>query len=263
VEEVYTQVLEDLGLAESLMGERNGFFANSFVASATLSRVYLQQENYSEALAAADRVIEQGGYALVQDYAGVFNNSANTPEDIFAIQQDATFNAGTSNSGLPTFYANLPGVGRDGDIDILPKHLGLYEAEDTRLALFYEGIDGQPKTGKWAVDGANIPVLRLAEMYLTRAECNFRLGSSVGATPNEDITAIRARAGVGAPGVLTLEFILDERRRELAFEGHRLHDLKRNKLDVDGFPYNADEMVFPIPRRETDINENLDQNPGY
>ncbi len=263
VAEVYQQVLEDLTTAETLMEERNGFFANTYVATATLSRVYLQQENYAAARDAANRVITEGGYQLVSTYADVFNNASNTSEDIFAVQQNSTFNAGTSNSGLQTFYANLPGVGRDGDIDILQKHLDLYEDGDERLELFYVGEDGQPKTGKWASNGTNIQVMRLAEMYLTRAEANYRLGTTVGATPLEDINLIRDRAGLSDLGSADLDDILLERRRELAFEGQRLHDLKRTKQDVNGFPYNSDDMVFPIPRRETDVNPNLEQNPKY
>ncbi|MDH3710949.1 MAG: RagB/SusD family nutrient uptake outer membrane protein [Cyclobacteriaceae bacterium] len=263
VAEVYTQVIADLTDAESLMNSRNGSFANRHAAAAMLSRVYLQQGDYAAAADAANRVIDQGGYTLVPDYASAFNNAANSIEDIFAVQQNTTFNAGTSNSGLPTFYANLVGVGRDGDIDVLPAHLDLYEAGDARLDLFYTGIDGLPKTGKWAVDGANIPVVRLAEMYLTRAEANFRAGTAVGADPLDDINLIRGRVGLTALAVLTLDDIMVERRKELAFEGQRLHDLKRTQQTVSGSPYNADELVFPIPQREIDVNSNLEQNPGY
>ena len=263
VAEVYTQVIADLTEAESLMNSRNGAFANRYVAAAMLRRVYLQQGDYATAVDAANRVITDGGYTLVPDYASAFNNASNSVEDIFAIQQNSTFNAGVSNSGLPTFYANLVGVGRDGDIDILPAHLNLYEAGDARLDLFYTGLDGLPKTGKWAVDGANIPVVRLAEMHLTRAEGNFRLGTSVGADALDDVNLIRARVGLSALASLTVDDILAERRKELAFEGLRLHDLKRTQQSVSGSPFNADELVFPIPQREIDVNTNLQQNPGY
>lgn len=260
---VYAQVIADLTEGESLMNSRNGAFANRFAAAAMLSRVYLQQGDYASAAAAADRVIMNGGYNLVADYSAAFNNAANSVEDIFAIQQNTTFNAGTSNSGLPTFYANLNGVGRDGDIDVLPTHLDMYDAADGRLSLFYTGIDGLPKTGKWAVDGAIIPVVRLAEMFLTRAEANFRVGTSVGAAPLEDINTIRGRAGLPALAAVTLDDVLLERRLELAFEGSRLHDLKRIQQTINGLPYNSDDLVFPIPQREIDVNLSLTQNPGY
>lgn len=263
VSAVYTQAISDLTEAELLMNDRNGSRANKHSAAAMLSRVYLQQGDYSNAANAADRVITDGGFTLVGSYASAFNNAANSVEDIFAIQQNATFNAGTSNSGLPTFYANLVGVGRDGDIDILPAHLDLYEAGDARLDMFYTGRDGLPKTGKWAVDGANIPVIRLAEMYLTRAEANFRAGTSIGAAPLDDVNLIRNRVGLLPMVLITLNDILGERRKELAFEGQRLHDIKRTQQSVSGVPFDADELVFPIPRREIDVNFNLQQNPGY
>ncbi len=263
VAEVYSQVISDLMQAESLMNSRNGSRANRFSAAAQLSRVYLQQGDYTNAANAADRVITDGGFDLVGNFEEAFNNAANTSEDIFAIQQNNTFNAGTSNSGLPTFYANLVGVGRDGDIDVLPAHLDLYDANDARLTLFYTGEDGLPKTGKWAVDGANIPVIRLAEMYLTRAEANLRAGTTVGADPVDDVNVVRARAGLAPLLTVTIDDILEERRRELAFEGSRIHDLKRTQQDINGLPFDADELVFPIPQRETDVNPNLMQNPGY
>lgn len=263
VAETYQQIIDDLEESVQRLPESNGFFADTYVASATLARVYLQQSDFTNALEQANRVIEDGDYALVSTYADAFNNSSNTSEDIFAVQQSLTFNAGTSNSGLPTFYANLDGVGRDGDIDILPKHLALYEDGDARLDLFYTGEDGLPKTGKWAVNGANIPVIRLAEMYLTRAECNFRLGSSVGDTPLNDINRIRERAKLDDLGSVDLDEILNERRKELAFEGQRLHDLKRTMQSSGTFPFDSDDMVFPIPRREIEVNENLEQNEAY
>ncbi len=263
VVEVYNQVIADLTSAESLMNGRNGDFANRYSAAAMLSRVYLQMGNYADAANAANRVITDGGYNLVGNYSDAFNNASNSVEDIFAIQQNSTFNAGTANAGLPTFYANLVGVGRDGDIDILAAHLDLYEAGDTRLDLFYTGLDNAPKTGKWAVDGANIPVIRLAEMYLTRAEANLRAGSTVGAAPLEDVNLIRNRAGLADLGAVTVDDVLAERRKELAFEGLRIHDLKRTQVNINGLPFDDDALVFPIPQRETDVNPNLEQNPGY
>ncbi len=79
VEEVYQQVLSDLGDAEALLPKENGFFANTYVASAILSRVYLMQNNYAEAAAAANKVIESGYYSLLNDYADNFNKTSAGP----------------------------------------------------------------------------------------------------------------------------------------------------------------------------------------
>ena len=95
---------------------------------------------------------------------------------------------------------------RDGDVEILDKHLSLYGATDDRLALFYD--NGTIYSGKWLLQYRNIPITRLAEMYLTRAECNFRLGTNIGATPAEDINdVIRDRVGQAAIPV-TLDNII-------------------------------------------------------
>lgn len=98
---------------------------------------------------------------------------------------------------------------------------------------------------------------------MIRAEANFRLGSNVGATPTEDINRIRRRANATEYAALTLNNILLERQLELAFEGHRIHDIKRTKVNTGTFPYNSSNLVFPIPRREIDANPKLVQNPGY
>jgi starch-binding outer membrane protein, SusD/RagB family len=104
---------------------------------------------------------------------------------------------------------------------------------------------------------------RLAEMYLTRAEANFRLGTAVGATPEDDVNLIRERVNLDPIVGITLDQILLERHLELAFEGHLLHDLKRTQSDIGGVPFNDPSLIYPIPQRERIINPDLQQNAGY
>ena len=54
-----------------------------------------------------------------------------------------------------------------------------------------------------------------------------------------------------------------ERKRELAFEGFTLFDAKRLGESIGSISYDADQLVMPIPLRETDANPNLEQNDGY
>lgn len=129
----------------------------------------------------------------------------------------------------------------------------IYDGNGAKSGLF---------TKKWYNFFDNIPVCRITEQYLIRAETNFRLGTSVGATPANDINTLRARAGLG-PIVPTLDLILTERDKELAFEGFRLHDYKRTKRSIGAFPYNSPKLVFPIPDREMSANKGLQQNPDY
>ncbi len=117
----------------------------------------------------------------------------------------------------------------------------------------------------------NAPVLRITEMYLIRAEANFQNNSTTGDTPLNDINTLRARAGLDALDRVTLEDILNERRKELAFEGHRRMDLLRNGLNLrrPGMPAESEsapgqaKTIFPIPVNELDLNPNLQQNSGY
>lgn len=269
VAQVYSQVIDDLQTAENLLPSKNAYFATTYTASAMLSRVFLMQNNYTEALAKANRVISvgasTGSYSLVPAFGDVFarnatrlanrgSNTNATSEDIFAIQ--VTEQAGVNN--MNTFFdAN----GR-GDIDVESFHLSLYEAADVRRAFFIIS-GGLRYTRKFTNRFGNVTIIRLAEMYLTRAECNQRLTSSVGDTPLNDINRIRNRAGLANAVSVDLDEILLERRRELAFEGHQLHDLKRTQRSVGALPFDSPNLIFPIPQRETILNPNLTQNEGY
>lgn len=261
VAEVYEQAINDLTLAKSLLPLTNGQYASSYAASAMLSRIYLQQADYDNAATEASRVIESGAYTLVSNFADAFNNSnQNTSEDIFAMQ--VTSQDGTNS--LNTFYASQTEGGR-GDIEIQQQHLDKYEAGDDRLNLFYTDGEGT-RTGKWMNQYGNINVIRLSEMYLTRAESNQRLGSGnyVGPnTPGEDLSIIRNRVNLGDNLSPTLQDILDERELELAFEGHSLHDKKRLEQDVQSYAWDSNSLVYPVPLREINANPNLTQNPGY
>ncbi len=262
VAQTYDQVLADLQAAAELLPVSNGFFANQSAAQAMLSRVYLMQGRYPEAAAAADLVISSGEFSLNDNYADAFaNESVNTAEDIFAIQ--VTTQDGENE--MNTFFAPPSNQGR-GDIYMLESHLALYEEGDERLAFFYFDEDQeQTYTGKWTNQFGNINIVRLAEMYLTRAEANLRAGTTVGATSLEDVNTIRERAGLAPLGDVTLDDILLERRLELAFEGHAIHDIKRTEQSVGGFAFDAPELIYPIPQRELDANPELqdEQNEGY
>ncbi len=265
VAEVYAQVIADLKDAETKLPTRNGIFATTYSASAILSRVYLMQNKYLEARDAANRVITLGGFSLTTTFSDAFgktstgstsrtSNGYATTEDVFAIQ--VTSQAGVNN--LNTFYDP---TGR-GDIPVEDAHIALYEAGDARRA-FFATSGGVRYTRKFTNRFANISVVRLAEMYLTRAEANLRLSTSTGATPLADVNRIRKRSGLADLLTVTVPDVLKERKLELAFEGHLIHDLKRTQRSVGALPYSSPKLVFPIPQRETILNSELVQNPGY
>ena len=122
--------------------------------------------------------------------------------------------------------------------------------------------------------------LRWGEIVLNRAEANAKLGNDGAALA--DVDAIRKRAGIPDEGMFStgnmhgydnvLDVVLDERRLELAFEGHRYFDVYRNKKNMDRrfpgiqpwevVPYTADKIQYPIPYVETSVS-GIPQNPGY
>lgn len=264
VEEGYEFVIQDLKDAIAKLPESNpieSFYANKFAAEALLARVYFQQGNYQGALEAANSVIENSPYSLTGDFAGAFNNDGNSTEDIFAWQ--ITSQDGVNDMNVYWATRAFGGRSLTGDVTIEAPYFEVFNGEeDERSTFFYEG-SGTLSTTKWQNQFANIPFIRLAEMYLIRAESNFRLGSSLGASPVEDINILRERAGAPTLSSVTLEEILEERKRELAFEGFALHDAKRLKQSINGLAFDANSLVLPIPQREIDANSNLQQNPGY
>ncbi|MGZ8525146.1 MAG: RagB/SusD family nutrient uptake outer membrane protein [Chitinophagaceae bacterium] len=269
VQEVYAQIVTDLVDAAAKMPEESSDFrADRYAALAFLSRVYLSQAKYAEAANAANDVIENSGRSLASTFDKAFNNASNSAEDIFAIQQTSQSNSGTTNFGMAAFYTADP-EGR-GEIQITAGHLAKYEANDDRGAFFYEGssisgTDGN-LTAKWRDLYKAIPVIRLAEMYLTRAEANFRKGGTpIGPnTPLEDVNIIRNRAGLADLGAIaSADVIVKERYSELAFEGERFYTVKRLKLTIGGLPYDHPKMILPIPQREIDLGNALPQNAGY
>jgi starch-binding outer membrane protein, SusD/RagB family len=260
VEEVYNKVIADLKLAVTLLPEENGDYATVGAANALLARVYLQKSDFAGARDAADKVIASGLYTLTSTYAAEFNNTAYTSEDIFAMVR---LPADLINQ-MTEFWSTTEFGGRDGDIEILQAHLDLYAPDDQRLALFWIGNDAW-RSGKWNSQYGLVQVSRLAEMYLIRAECNQRLGTSIGDTPVNDFNAIHTRAGLTAVASVTLADILYERRLELAHEGLKLQDMKRLKLNIGVLASSDPKILFPLPEREISANPALagQQNEGY
>jgi starch-binding outer membrane protein, SusD/RagB family len=264
VQQVYDQAISDLTEAESkLESGPSAGKASKEAAAAFLSRIYLQQGNFVAARDAANRVIDSGIFTLRPTFASCFNTGS-TSEDVFDIPVSTV--DGVNN--MVTFYASASNGGR-GDIEVQNTHLSLYNSADDRLDLFYaDPATTEIRVGKWTNRFGSVKVIRLAEMYLTRAECNQRLTTSTGDTPLADINRVRTRASLPPLGAVTLNDILNERRLELAHEGGvRYQDVKRlQSLIVEGaltYDFDDSKLVFPIPQRDRDVNPLLSQNSGY
>jgi tetratricopeptide (TPR) repeat protein len=255
---VYAQVIEDLTKAEALLGNpTNTGFASKGAAQAILARVYLQQSNYAAARDAANRVIQGAQFSLTETFDEAFFDETNDSEIIFKIivtDQDG-------GNSLNTYYAPSTYQGR-GDIRVQTKHLNLYQSGDSR-GIFFVKASGNTYTAKFLDQYGDVPVVRLAEMYLVRAETNLRLGTTTGATPLSDVNLLRNRAGANPLATVTINDVLAERKLELAFEGQQIHDAKRIKKNVGTLAFSDNKLVIPIPQREIDTNKSLIQNPGY
>jgi len=277
VAEVYEQIMTDLTIAEDLLPKSNGIFANKTAAAAVISRVKLtqgvngatadQKTALGEARDAANRAIDYGTSELEEDFESLWytyidNGGENPSEYIFSMKvtpQDG-YNAINQYFGVAT---DIEGTNGRADCKITNSHLTKYEDGDVR-GEFFVVVGGRNYTQKHLDNYGNVLVVRLAEMYLTRAEANFRLGTDVGADPVDDLNVIRERAGLDPVGSISnVSAILNERYLELAFEGSHLHDAKRTRGAVSGVAWNDERLILPIPQRERDTNENLVQNDGY
>jgi hypothetical protein len=142
------------------------------------------------------------------------------------------------------------------------------------------GVQGSDKAGNFT--DPDFPIFRLADVYLMYAECAARgaAGASL-TTATGYINALRTRANAATIPTLTadatgLQLILDERARELHWEGHRRTDLIRFGKFSDGsyiWPWKGGvasgtqtqsfRNLFPIPANALASNNKLQQNPGY
>lgn len=125
-----------------------------------------------------------------------------------------------------------------------------------------------------AYSDIDFPMIRLGEIYLIYAEACMNLGQANTALPK--LKELTDRAGVSAPTSITNDFLLEERARELMWEGHRRTDLIRyNRFTsssflwpfkggmVTGQGFNDYMKIFAIPSSELASNKELHQNPGY
>lgn len=291
-ENVYQQIVADLLQAESIMADdyvRSGVTDKAATPTkpaiqALLSRVYLYMNKWQEAANYATKVINNKKYELApaDAYAAMFS-AATAPaggEIIFEVY-GSDKNEYWDNSG----WAHLPYItttddqGSHGDVCATKDLYDLYSEGDVRKSMYKQhGNDyfptkysGKPKDSDPKY--TNVPILRLSEMYLNRAEAIINGASVQGVTAESDLRKIATVRGASQTAAATKQGVFDERRRELAFEGHITADYARcnksmTRKDFDdsknkdvAFP--SFMWALPIPNRERTANPNVAQNPGY
>ncbi len=311
---VYTQIYADLTAAVAKLGSipaQFPFRASKEAAQALFAKVALYNKDFVTAKSWADLVITARGSSLrnAANYVAGFRASFN-PESIFEV---AFATAGESigvNTSMQSSFSSLvtPGVpasvGGWGDLGAslsLLNDMGITLAApasygitpcaiaargpDVRNLLFEPGSPGRGLTviectkylgrsGTIYLD--NIPLLRIAEMYLIRAEAQS--ANSAAASYNlvnakSDIDLIRTSRGLAPLGAATQTAIVDDvllqRRLELAFEGNRFFDLKRLGKDIfkspaySDVPFNDFRILPAIPQGDIQLNPSIIQNVGY
>ena len=293
VEEVYNQVVADLKEAESIIdpdylregGNDNRGFITKEAIQALLARVYLYMESWQNAADYASKVINSGKFQLYTaaeytTYAdgGVFGiEAAKIPGEVIFEIYGSEGNSGHGNWDVIAYILSPDGY---GDVGASQDLLSLFEENDVRGKLFRTHPDFGDALWSLKYPGKsgnlreeNIPVLRLSEMYLIRAEAMFKGAIISGESAVGDYNMIRTNRGLTAVASTSIQNIYDERRRELCFEGHILFDLARTqrgltRTDYDGtnnqnVPFPDYKWAAPIPLGETDANPNMQQNPNY
>lgn len=301
VADVYAQIIKDLseaegGLPDKYTGADIGR-ATRGAAKALLGKVYLTRKQYNEAATKLKEVIDGGVYDLLPNYADVFKAAnKNHKESIFDIQYKKG-SIGEGSNFANTFAPENSGnsvvqFGGSGNNRPTPDFVSAYEKGDLRMAASMatgytnaQGVRVEYNHVRKYTDAPNVsgdsednfPVLRYADVLLMYAEVLNETGKTTEALPF--LNRIRKRAGLADKVALSqsdMRLALEqERRMELAFEGHRWFDLVRTgraipvltaKAAAIGIKANLTEnnLVFAIPQSQIDINPSkIKQNAGY
>jgi len=279
------------------------------------AEVYIGQPKFTECLTYCKKVIE-AGYAVEAEYQDLFlADNAHLGEVIFPVTFDG-INTKTWGGTTFIIHSEVGGtmdpaefgidggwggirttsafVGKFSDITGATDGRAMFHTDGQNLEIvdigsFNDGYAitkfknvtkaGTPGSHQVHTD-TDFPMFRLADVYLMYAEAVLRggTGGDIG-TAIGYINELRQRAygdGSGDVSAIDLEFILDERARELYWEGHRRTDLIRYGLFTgseylwpwkgklkDGIGTDSKYNLFPIPAADLTANLNLDQNPGY
>ncbi|WP_332913039.1 RagB/SusD family nutrient uptake outer membrane protein [Algoriphagus boritolerans] len=291
--EVYDLIISDLqaaiaGLPDAALGSVGVYRASKGSAQALLARVYLYDSKFAEAEAMATQAMasfgltdEGTGLLTPENYVSAFSTFPN-PESLFEIEIRSNDWSGVDgvNNSVCSLTANVfPSA--QFILTVTDELYDSYEDGDVRkdawTATTRTGSSGTVyRSNKWL--GAkgdflqNLPIIRASELYLIRAEARFRTGNAAGA--RADVNALRTNRGLDAvaadlAGDALFAEIMNERRKEFVLEGHRWFDLKRNGMDItkagrfEAVPYSDYRLLAPLPTGELQLNELLEQNPGY
>lgn len=267
--ETYDQVLADLVLAETLLPEdattRNR--AQKSTARALRARLHLYREQWADAENYATQVINNTKYSLVKPYKTFFTAPFLSSESVFEL----TFSSNDKNSFWNLWYPSS----FNGQFTLKPSNSLVTKLNNPEIGGTRNTLIAGTGTTVYGVlynttSSSTDPsyVIRIAELYLIRAEARAKKSIPDLAGALSDLKQIRARADVPAFTGTTqpeiIQAIEDENSIEFAFEAHRWFDLVRTKRvgAVLGIT-NANFWLFPIPYSDILSDPDVKQNPGY
>jgi hypothetical protein len=291
VAQVYAQVIADLKSADSLLNPTsfpigNPDWVSKYAAEAFLAKVYFSQNDFADANAYATKVINNASFGLNDSVNTVYSELGNNDdkEIIFQIINTAKNDpaAGPLHGRFYILYGYT--VAEYAMSPAFAPTLQSSEAVgDLRYKKLFHNSFGAYFCDKYNTQYTNVAVVRLAEMYLTRAECEAQTGDLSDAST--DYNKIRLRAGLQADLTMTqaglINGIRGQRDIELSMEGDHYFEVKRRVASymVNGLPvgtpttfntpgagpiaWNSPTMIYPIPQQEVQENKSMVQNPGY
>lgn len=260
---------------------------NAVGVKAFMSRFYLYKGSWQNSVDAATYVINNSTTTV---YTGAYTNIfSKGTESLFQLAFTTSENLGSSS--LQAMYGTYDDGFRDADgfgngkgsgeanLSLSNEFMAaINKVNDVRFTATRKvRLSGQElwwttKYNSWGgIFGLdNIPLIRISEVYLNRAEALAQLKSYT--LSRADINHLRTKRNIGVTAVSDaglLDEVLLQRRLELAFEGHRFFDLKRQGKPItrpEGnptIPYEDYRVVAPISTTEMDVNKKLVNNPGY
>lgn len=283
---------EEEKVESSLLAKSTRGKMNKWSAMTLLSRVYLYQGNYAKALETAEEAIqgaEADGYHLWtnEEYADAWKEECGS-EVFFEIINLLTDGPGKEAIGYlcsPDGYKDMILTGSFYDFmskdskDVRFKMITIFE----KRAYYTNKYPGE--SGDGGVSDANVRLFRLSELYLIAAEAAVQENDNTKAVKYLEAIVKRGNPANSVTGTVTVDQVLQERRKELYGEGHRFFDvlrtggtIKRETVEVKNisstkhlsmedmvkeFDWNMYKVVLPIPKAEIDANPNIKQNPGY
>lgn len=276
----------DFQASENLFNETgNQSFSDTVINAVNLAgfraRLALYKHDWANAAKYAGDVISANvkGLATGDDFIKIWTDAGNA-ETLFRIRYNNTPDVGemwTTQSGANIFFSPSNKLIYSYDYVNDVRFWAYFDYDDNGnffVNKFYESSRG----GR-VVDAK---VMRIAEMYLIRAEANAQIGTvSSLESAADDLNLLRSMRLDGyadetfSSKAELLEAILFERFLELPFEGFRFDDIKRSGLSVERDEDDVDSpnwqtlsssnfrMVLPLPLRETQANKRTEQNFGY